>query len=131
MFRSQQQLICGPPKRHVRIATELDVPNLVALIDKVNSCARRETHFRKRKGVVNSLFITSAFTMEGKTLPDRSSKMATTIVGYLRDNLGIDGDFMKEYRSLSAENKQDLRDYAAKECEVLGIELKASEAPKS
>ena len=57
--------------------------------------------------------------------------MATTIVGYLRDNLGIDGDFMKEYRSLSAEDKQDLRDYAAKECEGLGIELKASEAQKS
>ena len=93
---------------------------------------RRETRFRKRKEVVNKLFTTSAFTMEGKTLPDRSSKMAVkTIIGYLKENLGLDGDFMKEYRSLSAENKQDLRDYAAKECEVLGIELKASEAPKS
>ena len=57
--------------------------------------------------------------------------MATTIVGYLRSNLGVDGDFMREYRGLSAEDKQDLRDYATKECEGLGIELKASEAQKS
>ena len=54
-----------------------------------------------------------------------------TIIGYLKENLGLDGDFMKEYRSQSAEDKQDLRDYAVKECEVLGIELKAAEAPKS
>ena len=53
--------------------------------------------------------------------------MPTTIVGYLRDNLGLDGDFMKEYRSLSAEDKQDLRDYAAVECEALNVELKASD----
>jgi len=57
--------------------------------------------------------------------------MATTIVGYLRSNLGVDGDFMREYRGLSSEDKQDLRDYADKECEVLGIELKASEPKKN
>ena len=35
--------------------------------------------------------------------------MAVTLVGYLRDNLGMAGDFMKEYRGLSTEDKQDLR----------------------
>jgi|6_EtaG_2_1085325.scaffolds.fasta_scaffold43345_2 hypothetical protein len=52
--------------------------------------------------------------------------MAVTLVGYLRDNLGMAGDFMKEYRGLSTEDKQDLRDYVTAECEALGIELKAS-----
>jgi hypothetical protein len=50
--------------------------------------------------------------------------MEQTIIGYLKDNLGLNGDFMAEYRSLSTKDKEDLRRYAAAEMELLGITIR-------
>jgi hypothetical protein len=46
-----------------------------------------------------------------------------TIIGYLKENLGIDGDFMREYKSCSMEDKQELKEWAREEMKVLGIEI--------
>ena len=46
-----------------------------------------------------------------------------TIIGYLKTNLGIDGDFMREYKSLSMEDKVELKACAVEEMKILGIEI--------
>lgn len=54
--------------------------------------------------------------------------MAQTILAYLRDNLGVDGDFMKEYRQLPTADKDALRHAATHEMGVLGIEITVNAA---
>ena len=50
-----------------------------------------------------------------------------TALGYLRQELGIDGDFMAEYRKLSKDEKDSLRAYAEQEMGTLGIEIEKAQ----
>ena len=54
--------------------------------------------------------------------------MAKTILGYLKDNRGAEGDFLKEYKRLDPDEKASLQEDACRELEVLGIELPDSKA---
>ena len=49
-----------------------------------------------------------------------------SIIGYLKANLSLDGDFLREYKRLDAAEKESLRQYAAQEMAVLGIEIEAA-----
>ena len=50
-----------------------------------------------------------------------------TVLAYLKEQLTVDGDFLKEYKRLSEAEKVRLKESAMKEMGVLGIEI---DAPK-
>lgn len=49
--------------------------------------------------------------------------LAKSVIGYLKEQLGLNGDFMVEYKRLSQQEKDELRQAAIEEMEVLGIEV--------
>jgi hypothetical protein len=46
-----------------------------------------------------------------------------TIVAYLKQELGAQGDFFNEWKKLSTQDKIDLKTWAAEEMSVRGIEI--------
>ncbi len=57
---------------------------------------------------------------------DMSATKARTPLVYLRDQLNDKGDFLKEYKTLSREDKADLALWARREMEVLGLPIAES-----
>ena len=45
------------------------------------------------------------------------------VLTYLKQELGANGDFMASYKSLSADDKADLKAWAVIEMGILGIEV--------
>ena len=46
-----------------------------------------------------------------------------SVLGYLKHMLGVDGDFLKEFKRLDTKEREELREAAIEEMEFKGIEI--------
>ena len=51
------------------------------------------------------------------------TKEKFSVLGYLKHMLGIDGDFLQEFKRLNKKEREELREDAIKEMESKGIEI--------
>ena len=45
-----------------------------------------------------------------------------TVIGYLKKTLNDEGDFLKEYKRLSVEDREQMKEYAKEEMTAKGIQ---------
>ena len=50
-------------------------------------------------------------------------KKMFSVLGYLKHMLGVDGDFLKEFKRLDTKEREELREAAIEEMEFKGIEV--------